>query len=101
MTEGDQNWSKLPALRSDDVALDQRRAVAQAVEAEGGEVERHIAAVADQLGEAAADGGALLDAVAGEAVGELAVGEVRVAADQAVLVERVVSRNSRPSCPSP
>lgn len=91
--------SRLPALPPshrceprglDDGALEQRLAGAQAVEPEVGDVERHIAAMADELGHGAAHGRALLDAVPGEAVGENGVVELRVGPDEAVLVDGVV-----------
>src|SRR5581483_12131142 len=44
----------------------------------------------DELGHGAAGGGSLLRTVAGEAVGEIEVGEVGMGADDGVLIERVV-----------
>ena len=43
----------------------------------------------DQLGDGAARGGGLLRAVSGKAVGEVEVGQLRVRADDGVVVERV------------
>src|SRR3954467_10467717 len=75
---------------SDDVALDQRPAGGEPVEAERRQVERPVLPVYDQLGDGASDTRRLLDAVAGEAVGEVEVGDFRMRADDPVLVDHVV-----------
>src|SRR6266446_2948136 len=57
---------------------------------EGREIDRAIAAMHDQLGDGAADGGRLLDAVAREAGGEDQAFDAGMPTDDAVLVEGVV-----------
>src|SRR5262249_15243967 len=72
------------------VPLRQRRVGGDAGVAEADEVDRLVGTVHDQLGDGATDGSALLDAVPGEAGAEIRVGDLRVRADDRVLVERVV-----------
>src|SRR6266851_4046698 len=64
---------------------------------EGREIDRAIAAMHDQLGDGAADGGRLLDAVAAKAGGEDQALDRRMPADDAVLVEGVVFVVARPA----
>src|SRR5260370_32789738 len=64
---------------------------------EGREVDRAIAAMHDQFGDGAADGGRLLDAVAAKAGGEDQALDRRMPADEAVMVEGVVLVVARPA----
>src|SRR5260370_7878515 len=64
---------------------------------EGRESDRAIAAMHDQFGDGAADGGRLLDAVAAKAGGEDQALDRRMPADDAVLVEGVVFVVARPA----
>ena len=71
------------------------------LEPEDREVQGHVAAVDDELGDRPADGRRLLDAVAAEAVREVQVRELRRRAEQGVVVERVdlVVAGPRPGRP--
>ena len=64
--------------------------------AEAREVDGAVAAIDDEFGNGVARGRALLQPVAGEAVGEEEVRHLRVRADDGVLVERIVVVVARP-----
>src|SRR5215471_15417677 len=72
------------------VQLPDRLACGYPLITEGREVERAIAAMHDQLGDGAANGRRLLDAVAREAGREDQAVDHGMAADDAVLIEGVV-----------
>ena len=77
------------AAPSDHVLLAERPSRRDPVVAERRQVEARIAAVDDQLGEAAADRRGLLQAVAGEADGKEQIADARQRADDGVVVEEV------------
>src|SRR3990167_10388277 len=74
---------------SDDIAFEQGAVIEKALEGQRLEVQRLPVAGEEELGNAASDGGALLQAVAREAVGEIQVVAGRVAADDAAVVEAI------------
>lgn len=74
---------------ADDVALDHVAPGRDPLETEDRQVERDVSAMDDQLGDGTADRRRLLDAVAAEAIGEQQVLDLRMAADDRVVVERV------------
>lgn len=86
----------MAAAHLHDVSLQQGFLLHYASEAKVAQVQRFKVAVHNELGDSAAHGGGLLQAVAAEAGGKVHVVDQRVQPDDAVLVEGVVVVETRP-----
>mmetsp|Transcript_24784 Transcript_24784/g.80915 ORF Transcript_24784/g.80915 Transcript_24784/m.80915 type:complete len:239 (+) Transcript_24784:137-853(+) len=87
---------RVPLPASHDVLLEEGLAPRDAVKPEAGDVDGLVRAGGQQLGHGPPGPRRLLEPVAGEAVAEHEVVDVRVAPDDGILVERVVLVEARP-----
>src|SRR5439155_17470043 len=93
---GDRTTGRPPVYSADDVLLHDRPSLGDALVAEDREVERQVAAMDDELADAASDGRRLHEAVAAEPVGEQEIRDLGMGAEDRVVVEGIDLVVARP-----